>query len=382
MKITGTKVDAIRELLRQAEPRVRTMEASGWTKALWEPAKGEVRGPGNDRSGSAPPTVMLERWRVWAEPPGRLRVEKNTDGSRQRTLSIVDGRVWWAVSEDDIETNGGDPASRIRLGFPGFIIVPDRVLMAGSLEYLGDVEVSGRPAHQVRVLEGGDSFEVDIDKEYGVVLRCVEREEQYGPVERLGTGTYEYDPEQGVVVRSGELKEAYSSAERREHYEGTVTKMSEVQEIVFDKELPPGLFEFTPPTGAEITTIQAPYRVTAVQAKEDARFTVMLPDHPEGGETWLSLMEGDGHDFTAQSLRVTFDPKIPGLLDFIEFGVAEAPEAQVEDYRIRHGGREISVHERDGKVHAWVDVAGTCIALTMKTLDLPLTRRLLDSLKA
>lgn len=202
--------------------------------------------------GAGPATDERESLvRVWLA--GERAREARDDPDVGSFLSVRDGGQWWQYSPSfGALTNEGDPNHQSGVGEVALrLLEPSHVLAALRLETVGEVQAAGRRA--LRVL--------------GMAR---ESEETAMLLFRLGYGAERYeldvDRELGVLLRTAAL------------VDGEPFAVTEVTEVAFDEEFPPVTFVFTLPEGESFRPLHTPVQhLTLEAAATQAPFTVLTP---------------------------------------------------------------------------------------------------------
>jgi outer membrane lipoprotein-sorting protein len=182
-------------LMHHDGPRYRTLRAEGieWRHhSLLNEAFLRATPPGatlafaGRADGAKEPETSSESWRLWEEPPDRLRAEYPVGDD---TVSVIfHGQRWWSYSPSmGALTNNGASNSSHGKG-PGEILFrPARLLPLLEFTLTGRNEHLGRPAYQLRARpqpldrhrdrdlhhlgSGADTYELTLDAERGFLLR-------------------------------------------------------------------------------------------------------------------------------------------------------------------------------------------------------------------
>ena len=168
------------------------------------------------------------------------------------SLGVRDGDRWWQYSQEyGARSNEGEPGVQSGIGEAALALLdPAHLLGSLRLEPAGELVAAGRPAILVRGTPR--------DRENGFGLH------------RLGVGAEAYelvfDRERGVLLRTTSL------------LDGEPMSSTEVLELAFDEDFPPGLFVFELPEGETFRPLfPHPENVTLERAAEQAPFTVLAP---------------------------------------------------------------------------------------------------------
>lgn len=177
-----------------------------------------------------PPDAHRERLRFWWDPPERLREEVESATPGQTRTTVLDGELWWTYSQDwgatsNVELDeaeraeygaGGGERFRPLLDPSGFaaVLELDEVAAAGErllVRARPREDLEGPQIHfHLHLPRGADRFELEVDRARGFVRRVAA------------------------------------------FLEGEELSSSELLEVAFDEELPPGTFVFEPPPGVEV----------------------------------------------------------------------------------------------------------------------------------
>jgi outer membrane lipoprotein-sorting protein len=244
-----------RRLIQEAMRRQNTRRRRGGTGQM-------VMFTSSGAAAEEPPDLQEEVTRFWFEPPGRLREETESSAGHAHT-KVLDGDLWWTympawgamsnalVGEDDTSNMsvGGGESFRALLD-------PSDLSAVLELQHIeaGDERclVRARPRDDVddihshmhlRFAFGADSFELEVDRKRGVLLRVAA------------------------------------------FLDGEELSVSELEELAFDEDFPEGTFVFVPPPGEEIrppeTGRERRYSLDEVAAL--AGFSVFeIPELPDG----------------------------------------------------------------------------------------------------
>lgn len=213
-------------------------------------------------SGEEPPDLQEEVARFWFEPPDRLREETESAAARAHT-TVLDGDLWWTYSPDwgaiSNTALGEDDTSNVSVGGGEAL----RVLLDPS-QLLGALEIerieAGRERYLVRA-RPRDDLE---DRHGNVQLRFAFGAQDF---------ELEVDRERGVLLRVTAF------------LDGEELSVSELEELVFDEAFPEGTFVFVPPPGEEIRPPETgrSRRYSLDEAAALAGYHVFeIPDLPEG----------------------------------------------------------------------------------------------------
>lgn len=179
------------------------------------------------------------RIRFWAEPPSLFRQERARHDSRETSVVVIDGEVWWSslssksvitnarMEQIDDSANVSVPKEAVGMEYqdaedailsqialnPSWLISGLWMEPMGRMRYIGRavIRVRGEPIEE----ENSDWYWWDGADEYQLLI----------------------DAERGVLLRIGVFRNG-------EEFAG-----AEVTSIEFDRPIPDEIFRFTPPSG-------------------------------------------------------------------------------------------------------------------------------------
>ncbi|HZQ86961.1 MAG TPA: hypothetical protein VFA83_19095 [Acidimicrobiales bacterium] len=281
-------------LLHRPEPRYRTLHAEGteWRhSALLHEAFTRSIPPGAEvatvwrADGREEPETRLEQWRLWEEPPDRLRAEYAV-GDDIATV-IFQGPTWWSHSASmGALTNNGAANSSPGKG-PGEVLFrPARLLPMLQLTVTGRSEQLGRPAYNVR----GEPRPLD---------RHRDRE-----LHSLGSGADAYeltvDVERGFLLRTEALMG------------GQPFRRIEVTGLELDVPLHGDVFTPQAPEGEEFEVPHHDRTVPLGQVGAEVPFTVFVPAPAPGILGFVHVADANRRRGTHQHVRLTYFVAQPG----------------------------------------------------------------------
>lgn len=231
------------ELLHTSQTKWRTLSAEGseWrdppllTEAFIRtmPARGDLLSQ-DEPSYEA---QSLEQWRLWIRRPSTYRTTFAVGGDE--VTAVIDGDWWWSVSQSmGARTNGGRANHSHGLG-PGEPLFSFKTALAAlQLEEWSEAEFAERSAARLtaRPLPAEERTPYD-DGDYHAISR----------LHGIGAGADEFelmvDAERGVILR----------CEAR--LGGKPFRILEVKTIRFDETFADDTFRLTPPGGDSFTTV-------------------------------------------------------------------------------------------------------------------------------
>jgi len=226
---------------REAIERLQERQSGGGGRMMMSYAVGG-RGPPE-------PEVVEHVVRTWLD--GERAREEREGPYAFPTLGVRDGDRWWQYSEPyGASANEAEPGVQSGIGEAALALLdPAHVLGILRLEPAGEIVVAERPA---------------------ILVRGAPRDRDGFYPHRLGFGAEAYelviDRERGVLLRTTAL------------LDGEPMSSTEVLELAFDEEFPPGTFVFELPEGETFRPLfPRPEHVTLERAAELAPFTVLAP---------------------------------------------------------------------------------------------------------
>jgi len=203
------------------------------------------------------PAEVEETVRIWRDDE-RFRVEHH-GGPRDGYYAVTDGPLWWMWDErNGAHSNQDDPSVGSGIG-EELQIMLNPVPLLSSLRFrpTGSSEVAGRPTISAR----------------GIPRPHDTRHGRPFELHELGTGAdfyeLEIDRQVGVLLAA--------TAIRNKHPFHRIMTLV----IAFDQPIPDETFQFEPPAGEQIQSRWGEERVeyvTLVDAQQRAPFTVLMPD--------------------------------------------------------------------------------------------------------
>jgi hypothetical protein len=207
--------------------------------------------------GANQPVEQEQTVRIWRDGQ-KVRVEHH-GGERDGHYAVADPPLWWMWDErTGARSNEDDPSVGNHVGQElETMLDPTSLLSSLRFDVTGNSEIAGRSTFTVRATPrpvddrfglpielgtlgtGGDYYELEVDRERGVLLAA-------------------------AAVRNSEPFRAISALS-----------------IQFDSQLAPDIFRFEPPAGEQIQTRWSGPRmryVTLVEAQQQAPFTVLMLD--------------------------------------------------------------------------------------------------------
>jgi outer membrane lipoprotein-sorting protein len=212
--------------------------------------------------------------RLWAEPPDRVREERDVAGGEHVAIRV--GSSWWTYSpqtgaltndpERNVSTSVGESLNAV--------LDPSKIM--GLLE-LNPRGGRTRASRRALVADARPRPLPERDHHLSFGLHA------------LGSGAQEYllevDAERGALLR----------VEAR--IGGEPFQVLEAVELAFDEPLPAGIFEFEPPAGESVRSVSEVHRgldVSVREAAERAPFSVfVLPEVPAAWELRATFQPPD-----------------------------------------------------------------------------------------
>jgi hypothetical protein len=387
------------ELLHGARRRYRTVRGvlrHRWNLSLsqqaherWERSLRDAHARGTAYAmltavGEGPPAEPPDRQeqvvRFWSEPPARLREEAEIVApQRYEHVTVRDGARWWTYSPEWGAMSNVDAGEEA-----------ESMSVAGSELWQPLLD----PAGWIPTLDFEPASEVRLLGRRALRVRATGREPSDGDASLfpgqlpVGADAYELvvDRERGVVLRAAAL------------LEGEEFWVCELEELVFDEELPPETFVFEPPPGEEIRgpeiAIHEP--VTIEEAARRASFAVFyVPELPEG--RWdLDVMYSPARERPPMEESVHLAYHRADATHHLM--ITERPAKASERDRVAYGppGLETDEVERDGvsftiyrpeRRHAIpltiaLEREGTAVRLSSQNLDEDVLLALAASMRA